>query len=446
MKKRAKLRIGIFLTAAFLVVFIWGLTSSVRASRLDSRVRAVRQRALCELCGYMSGIETDLNKSLYCGSARTLGTLASELGRLTAGAKESLAVLSSGEEPLENTYKFLSQAGEYTASLSRAAAAGEEITDAKRDTVKKLLRCASSLSARFDRMVTLMNDNCFSFEDAGKLLDGAEQSSETVVSYIDAACGAEESLTDFPTLIYDGPFSDNMQNRESALLKKSERVAREDARKKAAELIGVEEKLLIDDPSRTGKLAAYNFRYDKTAVSVSLRGGYPVYILTESTVGEAVISEREAIGKALDFLDLCGYPGMMSTYYFTHDGICTVNFAYMEGDAVCYPDLIKVSVALDDGRITGMDASDFLMNHVERKLPEPLITEEEAKNSAAGNLRVKNTALAVIPSGGGEEYYTYELTCEADDGETVLVYKDVLTGEEDDILILLFTDHGTLTK
>ncbi len=51
-----------------------------------------------------------------------------------------------------------------------------------------------------------------------------------------------------------------------------------------------------------------------------------------------------------------------------------------------------------------------------------------------------------IPPGGGYEKYAYELLCADADGQDVLIYVDTLTGQEDDILLLLYADGGALTK
>lgn len=86
------------------------------------------------------------------------------------------------------------------------------------------------------------------------------------------------------------------------------------------------------------------------------------------------------------------------------------------------------------------------MNHKERTLPQQYITEEEARNSLAPNLTVKNVKLALIPSESDKEYFCYEFLCTGTRGEDILVYVDALTGVERDILLLLYSDGGTLTK
>lgn len=42
---------------------------------------------------------------------------------------------------------------------------------------------------------------------------------------------------------------------------------------------------------------------------------------------------------------------MVESYHLTENNIMTINFAYQDGGALCYPDLVKVGVALDNGEI-----------------------------------------------------------------------------------------------
>ena len=49
----------------------------------------------------------------------------------------------------------------------------------------------------------------------------------------------------------------------------------------------------------------------------------------------------------------------------------TVHFAPRQDGVYCYPDLIKVSVALDNGGLIGFQSEGYLMNHRIRDLPLP---------------------------------------------------------------------------
>ena len=211
-------------------------------------------------------------------------------------------------------------------------------------------------------------------------------------------------------------------------------------------MLGIEENLLVEENDTEGRAATFNFRTDTYSISITKKGGFPLEIMSNITAGEEKITHADATEKAVNFLNSLGYYDMNSTYSSTDDGICTINFAYKQGSFICYSDLIKVSVSLTDGQITAFEATDYVMHHEEREIPDFVITPEEAIAKTSSLLQVKKVSAAVIPDKSGNEKYTYELFCEDTSGQHVLIYKDIVTGEEADILILLYSDNGTLTK
>ena len=88
---------------------------------------------------------------------------------------------------------------------------------------------------------------------------------------------------------------------------------------------------------------------------------------------------------------------MKDSYYALNDGICVVNFAQMEGDAICYTDLIKVGVALDNGEIVSIDARGYLMNHKDRTIPTPKVTKGQAQQRLSPKLTVLPLGLLLSP-------------------------------------------------
>ena len=444
MKRRKKIRIRSFLGALILGLGIWGTVGNIKAFGYEREINLSNQNSLFQLCEYMDSIETDLMKSTYAVSGEMLGTITDRLQRDTAGAKESLSFLSPGETPLSGTYKFLSQVGDYTAYLSRKAERGEKITDEERAALQELSTLAAELSLKFQYMGDLLSSDYFSFREISDAVVNSSPESEGTVSYLDTISDAEEAFGNYPTLIYDGPFSDNILNKKSVFLEDKEEITKEQARKTAASILGTEEKLLVEENDTDGRLAAYCFRTEIYSISITKKGGYPLEIMSVITAGEEKHSRADAVEKAKNFLRLQGFSDMVTTYTASNDGICTVNFACKQGSFICYPDLIKVSVSLTDGRITAFEASDYLMNHKERELPPFGITPDEAMKDIIGT--VTKISAAVIPGKDGTERYTYELLCEGTDGQHILVYKDIETGEEADILILLYSDNGTLTK
>ena len=137
---------------------------------------------------------------------------------------------------------------------------------------------------------------------------------------------------------------------------------------------------------------------------------------------------------------------MTETYYSTYDGICTVNYAYEKDGVIYYADLIKVSVSLETGKAVAVDSSGYLMNHTERTCPDKALSPDECRTSVSPSLKVISVRQAVIPLETGKEAFCYEFHCKDEEGQEALIYVDMLTGQEKDIMLLLYSDDGVLTK
>ena len=169
-------------------------------------------------------------------------------------------------------------------------------------------------------------------------------------------------------------------------------------------------------------------------------------MINSKFAGKISVKEDEAVRNAKSFLKKIGYENLKESYYFTDDGICTVNFASTDSEVVIYPDLIKVNVSLETGDVMSFDAAGYIYNHHTRSTFKPKLTEEQALKKLNENLTVIGTQLCIIPTDWKTEQYCYEIHCKTDKEQELLVYIDCETGEEDNILILLYSDEGVLTK
>ena len=79
-------------------------------------------------------------------------------------------------------------------------------------------------------------------------------------------------------------------------------------------------------------------------------------------------------------------------------------------------------------------------------MPPQKLTAQEASANISPYLTPDEGRLALIPTAGLNEVLTYEYLCQAENGEEVLVYLNADTGMEEQILILLRSDNGVLTR
>ncbi len=443
MSKRRKVRLLAYTLAAFTVLLTFSVVGNVRAARMTRQIRIARERALCELDTYISNINTNLQKGAYANTPTMLGTMAAQLRREATGAKSSLAVLPLSETRLDNTYKFLSQIGDFVTALSKKVEQGETISDEEREQLFALLRFSETLTKDISDMRQQLFDGYLDFESAESTL---EQKDEQIASLSQNMEDAEQSLTEYPSLLYDGPFSDHINQRDAALLQDKAEITKEEALKKAAEILGLAESDVTFLSEENDTTAAYCFSGGDRTVAVTKKGGYLLYLLSGQFVGESKLEYADARKYASEFLNNNGFFDMQESYYTVSDGICTINYAYRDGEYICYPDLIKISVSLEDGKILSADCRGYVMNHKARSPVTPALTAAEAQKKVSPLLTVTDTRLAVIPTESMGERTAYEFHCKNKDGAEFLVYINTVTGYEDDILLLLYSDDGVLTK
>lgn len=443
MTKRGTIRIFSFTFAAFLCLAVFGINSTLTANSYKARLELNYQQSLNTLAECMNGIETNLTKSVYASSPTTLADISSNLYAETGTAKETLSRLPIDQMNLGGTYKFLSQAGDYASYLNQKIRSGEEISQEEHDNLNKLLDYCTKYKGAVDSLVTICNSG-------GSIMDRNVKSpiNGNDVAAINADFSdVEEAFEDYPTLLYDGPFADAILNKQSEMLKKSHGITEEAAREIAAKALNCNISELNYDTDEYGNMPCYVYSYSQYTVGITKKGGYVAYVLFGGKISNNAITEENAVNIAKSYLDTIGYKNMKNSYYAIINNVCVVNFAYVDNGVICYSDLIKVGISMDSGKVVSLEAKGFLTNHIERTDMTAKISMEEAKSGISKYVKVKNAQKCIIPKENGKEYLCWEFHVESSKtGEEALVYVNANNGEEENILLLLYSDSGTLTK
>ena len=443
-----KIHIWIYsvLIIAFIAAFVWGFISNKRASALEITVENQYNRAFHEMTDYIDSIDTQLAKAQLAHSPAQLASVSNDIFRQAAEAKSCLGQLPTSEIQLENTAKFLSQVGDYTYVLSQNMINGTQITDEQYKTLASLNEYASNLKNSLTDIQSDIYSGEVSFTGTDDGAGTVHAAGNNILADME---NVEKAFDDYPSLIYDGPFSEHIENQESVMLKDAPEITQEEALGKARSFLGVRGgDLEFSNETSNTAIDAYTFTKNtdngRIAVSVTKKGGYILYYLDSASVDDERVDMETATQNARKFLEERGYTNMEDSYYEKTNGIATINFAYSQNGIVCYSDLIKVRVALDTGDIVGMESKGYLMNHRERELNTPLITREQAREYVSPNLDVSAARLAVIPKDSLKEVLCYEFKG-AFNGRNFIVYINAENGREEEILLLLESENGILT-
>ena len=444
-------RVLIFLLAAMTAALaLWGGYYYWRSSQYRRVVESGYRRAVQQAAVNLSNISTDLVKGTYSGTPAQLSQISAKLWKEAASAKSAISVLPLAELHLDKTNQFLSQVGDYAMYLSRKTGSGQKLTAEEQENFRKLREYAERLSEAVDELDDELERGDITMEEIQRLIqqgadtDDLDEVMPTILT--DTGLDAMEGgFSAYPTLIYDGPFSDHILDKE-ANINQSALIDEDKAHEIAQKAAGSSTELPYRREENSN-LPCWVFYGDDCSVAVSKHGGKICYLIRSKTAdGKEVIAPQDAISIAKQYLRQLGYDSAEDTYYESDDGIVTINFAHREGEAICYTDLIKVSVSLADGSVLSCDARGWLVNHKERALSAPTLTAERAARSLSSQLTQKGSRLALIPTLGENEVLCWEFDCEGAAGDHVMVYVNAQSGAEEQILLLIEDESGTVTK
>lgn len=408
--------------------------------------------AFYQLVEYSNNIEKLLAKSTISNSPKHGVITLTEITKESALAQTYLARLPIATQNLENTNKFLNQVGDYCYSLERKNISGQNLSQEDLDNLTQLHEYSLDMKNMLSELENEIYSGTIKWGDLEKKGNNILQNESDNLAKTSFG-SIEEDLHQYAGLIYDGAFSENQENGLKKAIVGNE-INEEEAEEIAKKFIGEDKTEKVTQNSEgsenNSSIDCYKFNVQTVnklnySISVSKIGGKVVLMNCNRTVENENITADDAVKIGRDFLTNRGYTNMRETYYMDNENILTVNYAYQQDQVIVYPDLIKVKIAMDNGEILGMEATKYLNSHEDnRDISSVKITEEEAKKLVNPKLELKSTNLAIIPTEWNTEILCWELKGRTEDND-FLVYINAKTGEEEDILMIINSDEGTVT-
>lgn len=428
----------LLLSALLLIVSVFAVVQYKRASDLSYMREMEYNRVFAELTECVDDLEISLLKGQVVSTAGQMSKLSSELYTKASAAKANLALLPLGDHRLEKTSEFLSQVGEYASAVSLKMLKGEKLSEKEIKTMNELTEYADKMKNGLDEMLLGINEGRISFSDSKSKIGSFFNGGKLIMA--NELATLEEEFHNYPSLIYDGPFSQHLELKESALVKGKAQISKEKVLRLSKKFTG-KEKAGVSEIG--GKLPAYSVKTENTIIEYTKEGGVLLMLMKDRSIEEETISIEDAKVKAEMFLRENGFRDMRESYYDKREGSIVINYAYEENGYVVFPDLVKVKIALDNGEVIGFESRGYIMNHTKRDIPPVKISKEDALKNINSNLKIKGVSMAIIPLESGSEACCYQIKGEVSD-KNFLMYVNTQTGYTEDVQILLETDGGTL--
>ena len=428
----------VMLSALGVALLVTSLVMQQRVSALTLQVNAAYQKSFYETIELMSGIQLNLEKLQVTGSGSQQQALLTTIARQAEGVSSNLSQMPQGDMTLEGSLKFVNQTADYARVLSERIGGGGALDE---NDVKQLNELHTASVQLNDQLSDLLIRY-----DAGEPVFG---NGDVTITATNAPEEQSEPAVDYPVLLYDGPFSDSRINPEVQM--DGQPVTQQEASRMLTDFVGAER---VKNTAYTGDSEIFSSCYEFTITladgntleaGVTKTGGHVVYMLPDQENIDVVLTEGDCIDQGSRFLAAHGYEDMQVNYWRKLDGILTINYAATQGGVLLYPDLVKLQVSMKDGLIVGIEAVNYLTNHRQRTIPDPAVSEADARSRVNQSLSIERVRRCIIPLDEGE-VQCWEITALVSDDEQYLIYIDAATGAERTILRVLQDDEGTITQ
>ncbi|MBQ7455167.1 MAG: germination protein YpeB [Clostridia bacterium] len=431
MQKKHVIIIISLLTLCAVLSVAWAVQAEGERRAGALALEDVYQGALLSGLSQLERVRSGIDKALVTQDAAQLTRLLGQLAGDAAAAQASLSALPLSQAAMGDAVKLCGQVGDFAQTL--LARPESELTAEDAATLEAMRRACDSLLSALR-------------EASGKMRAGGITLTASNV-YLADADGVNRPLEraaegiDYPTLIYDGPFSDAVSEGAPRGLGEGEIDANEAVRVALA-FSGAERAAVIQESG--GSIPAYVVqagRADGTlTLAVTRQGGKVLWMFPESGGFETKYGLEDCKRAAQAFFAAQGYGEMRLTFWQMYGGTATLSYAAVQDGALLYPDLVKVQLRLDTLAVVGWEARHYLTSHTERAGLSPALSREEAESRVSPRLQIKSAQLCLIPVNRGEAL-CWEFTADYG-GQTYYVYIDAQTGRQRDIQRLVVTDSG----
>ncbi|OGO79209.1 MAG: germination protein YpeB [Clostridiales bacterium GWB2_37_7] len=443
----------VVLAAMLILSVFFGYNTWKERKQYQTFLQNTYQREFREMVTDVENIKVLLDKVEVTNSTVQSNALMTQVWRQALSAAENLGQLPISHSALSKTAKYLSQVGDFSYTIAKENAANKMMSEEEFNQIDKLNSYSGKLLSELYDMEKDVSQGKIRFGEMrkkGKLI--LKRASENAV---DVKFGKmDQTYTNYPVLIYDGPFSENVIGGKAKGLD-GERINKEKALAVARKFLGADKVGEIKQVSSgSGVIHTYGLQAIPKGgeedyqinIDVTKTGGHVLWMLNSRDVLEKNLSNEEAAKKAKEFLKKQGFGELVESYYLNEDNTTMMTFIGVTKEGVLlYPDLLKVKVALDNGEVVGFDSYHYLMAPKNRKNLTPKLTEAQAKAKVTQRLEIERVKLAVIPLPGNREALTYEFKGKYKNND-FFVYINAENGNEENILQIIKDENGTLTQ
>ena len=441
--KKHKILRGLAIFTALLgatsIVFggLW-LSSENEKNGYKNELENVYKSNFYSLLDNVNNLENKMSKVINSSSSIYQRKTLQEAAKNASEAEIAVASLPLSASDTQEMTKMVNQISGFTSTLADKLVTSD-LDSSEYQTLREIHENVKNLQNELNEFERKMNRGYSIVDASGNINDGTNDFSLTLSSF-------KDNDVEYPSMIYDGPFSDSVTTSEVKGLK-GEKISKTEALKNLEKYF--KNASDVDFESETnGTFETYNYRVTNSEdeilfVQMTKIGGYVLTISGAGEKGSSNTPSEEAKEIALNFAKENGIKNPEVVWSDTIENSMYFNITPVENGIVLYPDLVKVKINLSSGTVVGYDATSYFTNHTERNIKKGSIKYSEVSGKIPSEFELLNNRIALAPLDYNREIVCIEI--EANDGEsTFYFYFNSTSGELENVLKVVKTDNGNL--
>lgn len=430
----------LFPVAALLLIgaLVWGYQENQEKNAILIKAENQYQRAFHDLSYHVDKLHSELGSTLALNSAST-GSQRKGLvnvWRITSEAQNEINQLPLTLLPFNKTEELLSRIAKFSYQTAIRDLTKQPLSENEMKNLQELYKNSAEISKDLVAVQDKVISNRLRWMDVETALVSQKEPNDNTI--IDGFKTVDKKVGEYPELDW-GPSISSMYNKRSVKKLGGKPITMADIKKKEAAFVGVKDASGIEviENGKGTEWASYTAnvqnkgKEESWSLDFTRNGGHLISYTHNREVGKKAIDTNAARAKADKFLADKGYEGLTAVSFDEFDNEGNFTYVSKQGEVLIYPEKVTLRVALDNGEVTGMQASDYVYERENQiEVGKPKLSLQEARKFLNTQYKEKYHRLALIENEQSEKVLTYEFGG-AVNGSQYRIYINAENGNEE---------------
>jgi spore germination protein len=439
MYRRLSMVLFPLLVIALVGTGLWGYKEHQDKNAVLIKAENQYQRAFHDLSYHVDQLHTELGNTLAVNSTSTdsykKGLI--NVWRITTEAQNEINQLPLTLLPFNKTEELLANTSKFAYRAAVRDLSTNPLNEEELGTLNTLYEHSKEMAEQIREVQNKVIANNLRWMDVEMALATQHEQQDNTI--IDGFTTVDKKVGEYSDVKF-GPSTASVFQARNVSMLDGEEMTPEDVKRKAGEFLGIDPSgLEVVENGAGTEYNTYSVRGDKQGTNDGInmdftkKGGELLWFSASRDVQEKKLDMRAARDSAAEFLDKHGYPGLTIVSYEEYNNVAHITFASFKDDIINYLEKISAKVALDNGEITSVQATDYVFDRKDRQLGKPAITAEQARKTLNPAFKpVTEPALALIRNELDEEVLCFQFTGTLNGG-SYRIYINGTSGNEEKI-------------